>query len=199
MPIIELRGTDFTRTFSGTGTYFSELETSVYVVDTVLSGSTSGIGSLRINWNGEVLIRWIAGNPPINFGSNIRMGICIRYLTVNLPNGTQMRAGIFIGGLQAGIGVENNGGIYRYFIFPYLFSISYITPNYFEQIIMRQESALFLSHYSFSNSNTKTLTTSFTLPFTSFSGQAGFFLHTVPSSYGIILFDYFFIEEYVGA
>jgi hypothetical protein len=195
MPVIELSLNNFTRTSSGSGTFFTETEPSVYIVDSVFPGSTSGIGSLKVFWNGQVNITWAVGNPPMNFGTNIRMGIAIRFLSLSFSSGV-IETGLFIGSLKGKMVVSRVGTDYIYavgFGSPY----TIITPNYFEQLILRQESIISLSHYSFSNQNNKSLANYISfLPASLYTGQAGFYLQTSSSTNGVVLFDYFFIEEY---
>ena len=201
MAVIELRLTDFTRTVSGGGSFWTETEPSIYVVDSVFPGSTSGTGSLKVNWNGNVSIRWTVGNPPINFGTNIRMGIAIKFLSIYIQNVNRIvRAGLFIGSntfINIEVRLDPSG--YRYFV-RHGSNLVVITPNYFEQLIFRQEVFPSLSHYSFSNQNNKSLANVISGGTITYSGQAGFYLLT-PSDYsfGSVLFDYFFIEEYTSA
>jgi hypothetical protein len=167
----------------------------VYIVDSVFPGSTSGTGSLKVVWNGQVNITWAVGNPPMNFGTNIRMGIAIKFLSLSFSSG-YADAGIFIGSLRGKMRVQKVGmDYYAYFIIlgP---SITTITPNYFEQLILRQESIIALSHYSFSDQNNKSLANYISISSSPYTGQAGFFLQTTSGSNGSVLFDYFFIEEY---
>ena len=194
MPVIELSLNNFTRTSSGSGSFFTESEPSVYIVDSVFPGSTSGIGSLKVVWNGQVNITWAVGNPPMNFGTNIRMGIAIRFLSLNISS-SYVEAGLFIGSLKGKMVVSRVGTDYIYAVG---FGPGYttITPNYFEQLILRQESIISLSHYSFSNQNNKSLATYISISSSPHTGQAGFFLQTPSGSSGSVLFDYFFIEEY---
>ena len=194
MPVIELHLNDFTRTSSGSGSFFTESEPSVYIVDSVFPGSTSGIGSLKVFWNGQVNITWAVGNPPMNFGTNIRMGIAIRFSSVYISSGG-VEAGLFIGSLRVGIRVTKPMTEYIYTIALGAYS-TMITPNYFEQLILRQETFISLSHYSFSNQNNKSLANYIFTPYSPHTGQAGFYLQTSSSTNGVVLFDYFFIEEY---
>ena len=195
MPVIELSLNNFTRTSSGSGSFFTETEPSVYIVDSVFPGSTSGIGSLKVFWNGQVNITWAVGNPPMNFGTNIRMGIAIKFLSVYISSSGYVEAGLFIGSLRGRIRIERFGTEYIYFL---IFgpASTIITPNYFEQLILRQESLISLSHYSFSNQNNKSLANYISSSAFLYTGQAGFYLQTSSSTNGIVLFDYFFIEEY---
>jgi hypothetical protein len=166
----------------------------VYIVDSVFPGSTSGTGSLKVVWNGLVNITWAVGNPPMNFGTNIRMGIAIRFLSLNISSG-YVEAGLFIGSLRGKIRIYRSGTeyIYNLILGP---NFTTITPNYFEQLILRQESIISLSHYSFSNQNNKSLANYISFSSSPYTGQAGFFLQTYPTTSGSVLFDYFFIEEY---
>jgi len=204
MPVIELIHTNFIRTFSGSGVYYIDNESSIYIVDSVLPGSTSGNRSLKVNWNENVSIRWIAGNPPINFGGNIRIGIAVRYINPNfLQAGKKAEAGIFIGDISAGIGVIRVSSTYQFYVFLKKNIITLvnvqISPNFFEQIFLRQTTNQLLFYYSFSNPNNKNLVGTFSVSTTPSSGQAGFFLLTDDKTSGIVLFDYFFVEEFVGA
>jgi len=196
MPVIELQSTDFTRVASGS--FASEPEPSIYIVDSILAGSTSGTGSLKVSFSGNPSIRWIVGNPPITFGSNIRIGIAVKILDVSSGASVwRVRAGIFIGNNRAGIEVQYALGNLYYHLFFHTATML-ITPNYFEQIILRQETVSALSYFSFSNQNTKNLVSTITYGLID-SGQAGFFLEGSSITHGTVLFDYFFIEEYIGA
>ena len=204
MPIIELTNVHFSRTFSGSGVYYTNSDTSVYIVDSVLPGSTSGNKSLRITWNENVSIRWTVGNPIINFGSNIRIEIAVKYVNPNfLEVGKRAEAGIFIGNISAGVGVMRVSTDYQFYVFlkrniGTLVNIQ-IIPNYFEQIVLRQQTNQILFHYSFSTPNTKNLINSSSVSTTLASGQAGFFLFTEDRTSGTVFFDYFFVEQFTSA
>jgi len=204
MPIIELTNIHFSRTFSGSGVYYTDSDPSVYIVDSVLPGSTSGNRSLRITWNENVSIRWTVGNPIINFGSNIRIGIAVKYANPNFSTvGKKAEAGIFIGNISAGVGVMRTTSAYQYYVFlkrnTNVLVSNQISPSFFEQIVLRQETNQILFHYSFSNSNTKNLINSFSASTTLASGQAGFFLFTEDRTSGTVFFDYFFVEQFTSA
>jgi hypothetical protein len=205
MPIVELSATDFTINVSGLGTFYTDPDSSTYIVDSILPGSTSGNRSLRISWNEDVFIRWLVGRPPRTFGWNIRIGIAIKYINFNfLQDGKRARAGIFIGDISAGIEVRRiSSTVYHYFLFlqrgSSTLASTQIYFSYFEQIILRQETNQILFHYSFNNPNSKNLINTLTYSTTPSSGQAGFFLLTDERTNGTVLFDYFFVDEFVGA
>jgi len=195
MPIIELGSGDFTRVHLGSGSFASGIEQNIYIVDSVLEGSSSGTGSLKVDIYGNIQVKWIVGNPPINFGRNVRIGIAIKFLSFS----PYVVAGIFIGNNEVGIytGFDAYGNPAYYLWNSFAGSLQ-ITPNYFEQIILRQEIGTSVSYYSFSNQNTKNLVATLTASSTNL-GQAGFFVRKSSAGSISVLFDYFFIEEYIGA
>jgi hypothetical protein len=204
MPVIELTNIHFSRSFSGNGVFYTNSDSSTYIVDSVLPGSTSGNRSLRIIWNEHVSIRWTVANPS-TFGSNIRIGIAVKYINLNfLQVGRRAEAGIFIGNISAGVGViKISSTTYQYYVFlkrgTTTLVSNQISPSFFEQIFLRQETSQILFHYAFANPNTKNLINTFSASTIPASGQAGFFLFTEIATSGTVFFDYFFVEEFISA